>query len=165
MTKKKTLLIIGATIIIFIGVALGIIIATSSETSEEKSTTTTSPAVYLGGFTPMIVAIALMMQPTTPVNNAISILSNKKNTKDKKIKYIDYHITKNFKVGDKYVQILELSFDKLKTSKVKEKDQERALVLAELINGESYEFEVIKRSKENSLNSSGYWVINDYNKV
>lgn len=165
MSKNTKILLIAAVIFLVAALGLGIFIGYHEAEASTSSSSTSPLPLFISSWLPMMAVIFLSMQPTTPVQNVLYALSNKKLTADKKAKHLNYYISKSFKESTSYNALLNITLEKYKKVEVKEKGADKQIVTVILTNGEEYEFEVVKRTKNNSLSSFGQWLINDYRKI
>lgn len=165
MSKKTRIIIFIAVIFFVLAIGVGIFVG-YHEAESGNSTSSSYPfSLLITSWLPLFVVFAMNMNPLTPVQNAVNILSNKKLTAEKKGSQLDYSISKNFKTSDAYTLLLGSSLEKSKKIEVKEKGTEKQIISAVLINGEEYEFEVVKRTKENALAGLGQWLVNDCRRI
>lgn len=162
--RRKAILII-AMIVFLLAIGIGIFAAISESGSESSSSGGTSSSAFAGSFLPLITVFIVFMQPTSPVNNTIYVLTNKKYNQDQRAKYIENYISKYFRSSEKYEDMVKEQWPKNKKSEVKEKGPEKSIIILELVNGDKYEFEVVKRTKENSQKQASMWIINDYTRL
>jgi hypothetical protein len=165
MTKRNKIILAVALGIFLIIIGIGITAAIWGDSSESSGSSGMNPALYTAMFLPMITTFIVYMQPTSPVNNAVYVLSTKKYDEEKRAKYIEFYITRDFKKSEKYKELIRDIWPKYKKSVVKEKGQDKSTVTLELVTGEKFEFEVVKRTKENSVSQSSLWLIKDYTRI
>lgn len=164
MNKRKKILVISIGIIAFMGFLIfGIVVASSSDSA--RSTTTFLPASMIAALLPLYVAIISNLSPATPVNYLISAITVEKHSIEKKKANLEYYVSKDFISTGKLDLLLNENFSKAKSNKVKGQTKEQAVVEVNLINGNSFEFQLIKSTKDNRIKGIGTWVIDNYIKL
>jgi len=172
MNKKLIiLLVLGLVVLLTIGFVVGIMSSENSENNEQNNSssnntssnnTSTYTPIFVGTYLPIFVVIMSLQTPQYPVTQTIYTLARRKQSEEKKKKVIEQFISSEFKNSEKYNELFNLDFVKVKKATVKNEKSDNPIVNILLKDFSEYTFSVTKRDKKIDPKGSTKWVILDY---
>lgn len=163
MDKRTKLIMTAAGVAVLLAMAIGRVAIVNEYSPTIISST--NIIIFIGTIVIISLSVLSSKNPSNPVYNTIFVISNNKYSSEKKLRNLDYYLTKEFKSREKYTQLVNENFGELKMAEVKERTNETAVIIVEFSNKNKYEFNVVKRNKENTLKAAGSWVISYYKKL
>lgn len=158
--NRRLWLILGLVLFLIFGglVALAISGDRDNEPAESSSSSSFNPAIYMGAFLPMIVAISQMQRPEYPVQQVFYQLRHAK--PEVLAKRIAPYLSRDFRSSNRHADLLQSEpLAALQVTKSEPSEPARISVL--LRDGSRYTCRVVPRDK--SVDGAGYgkWVIDD----
>jgi len=158
--NKRVLLIVCVVLFLITGgiVALALMGDRDSEPSGSSSSSSVNPAIYIGSFLPIIVALSQMQRPEYPAEQVFYQLRHAK--PDKKEKLVALYLSQRFRSSSKLSSVLRLEgVAPLRQAKSDPNDPTRVSV--RLKDETEYTCRVALRDKQVDGSGYGKWVIDD----
>ncbi len=158
--NKRVLLIVCVVLFVIVGgiVALATLGDRDNEPSEGSSSSSVNPAIYVGSFLPIIIAISQMQRPEYPAEQVFYQLRHAK--PDKREKLVALYLSQRFRSGNKLSSVLRLEgVAPLRQAKSDPNDPTRVSV--RLKDETEYTCRVAVRDKQVDGSGYGKWVIDD----